>query len=66
MPIDFGKLSSSKANKRPIDPIELFRTLNVTDPAINELWLVQGDALREWHSKRNQGDIAIVLKLSRI
>ncbi len=61
MPIDFGKLSSSKPNKRPIDPIELFRTLNVTDPAINELWLVQGDALREWHSKRNLDDIAIVL-----
>jgi tetratricopeptide (TPR) repeat protein len=61
MPIDFGKLSSSKPNKRPIDPIELFRTLNVTDPAINELWLVQGDALREWHSKRNIDDIAIVL-----
>jgi hypothetical protein len=61
MPIDFGKLSSSKPNKRPIDPIDLFRTLNVTDPAINELWLVQGDALREWHSKRNLDDIAIVL-----
>jgi tetratricopeptide (TPR) repeat protein len=61
MPIDFGKLSSSKPNRRPIEPIELFRTLNVTDPAINELWLVQGDALREWHSKRNLGDIAIVL-----
>jgi tetratricopeptide (TPR) repeat protein len=63
MPIDFGKLSSSKPAKRPIDPIELFQSLmgNIRDPNINDLWLAQGDALRVWHSKRTCEDLAIVL-----
>jgi len=63
MPIDFGKLSSSKSAKRPIEPIELFQSLmgKISDPNINDLWLAQGDALREWHSKRTCEDLAIVL-----
>jgi tetratricopeptide (TPR) repeat protein len=61
MPIDFGKISAPKPSKRPIDPIEIFRTLRVNDSSINDLWLAQGDSLREWNSNRVKNDTAIVL-----
>jgi hypothetical protein len=35
--------------------------LKVTDAAINDLWLAQGEALKEWNDSRNKEDIAIVL-----
>ena len=31
------------------------------DRGINDLWLAQGDALREWHENRRERDIGIVL-----
>lgn len=62
MPIDFGKLRRPGSTRESIiDPIQLFHALKVTDPAINDLWLAQGDALREWHQNRHLGDIAIIL-----
>lgn len=61
MAIDFGNIPRTKTAKRPVDPIELFQSLKVNDPAVNDLWLAQGDALRQWHLKRGQADIAIVL-----
>lgn len=62
MPIDFGRLrQSTKAREAIVDPVELFHTLKVNDPAINDLWLAQGDALREWHRCRHLSDVAIVL-----
>lgn len=61
MPINFGKITPPRAGKRPTDPIEIFRSLRVTDKAINDLWLAQGDALRQWDSGRTTGDIALVL-----
>lgn len=61
MPIDFGQLQHPKAMKRPVDPIELFQSVRVTDTAINDLWLAQGDALREWHKSRKREDILIQL-----
>ncbi len=61
MPIDFSKISKPKDSKRIIEPIELFQSLRVTDPAINDMWLAQGDALRTWHENRAEADIAIVL-----
>jgi tetratricopeptide (TPR) repeat protein len=61
MAIDFGKISPLRNLKRPIDPIELFQSLKVKDPAINDLWLAQGDALREWNAARTKSDVAIVL-----
>lgn len=33
----------------------------MTDTNINDLWLGQGDALREWNEHRHKNDIAIVL-----
>ena len=61
MPIDFENLNAPLSEERPIEPVSLFRTLKVSDPAIKDLWLGQGDALRDWHSHRNASDVAIVL-----
>jgi replicative superfamily II helicase len=61
MPLDFSKLAPVRAAKRPIDPIELFQSLKVSDPAINDLWLAQGDALRDWNLNREANDVAVVL-----
>ncbi len=61
MAIDFSKISAKKKESLPVDPVELFQKLKVSDPNINDLWLAQGDALREWHSNRNQPDVGIVL-----
>jgi hypothetical protein len=61
VPIDFGKIAPPRAAERPTDPIALFQSLPVTDPAINDLWLAQGDALRAWDKHRTVPDAAIVL-----
>jgi len=61
MPIDFGKIPDSAFGSGPVDPIELFQSLQVKDAAINDLWLAQGDALRQWHAERSSSDVAIVL-----
>jgi superfamily II DNA or RNA helicase len=61
MPIDFSKLASPKPAPRIRNPIELFHALRVTDTAVNDLWLAQGDALREWNDHRTDDDVAIVL-----
>jgi hypothetical protein len=61
MPIDFSKLKAAPKQERLIDPIAIFQRLRVTDASINDLWLAQGDALREWHKKRNETDVAISL-----
>lgn len=61
MPIDFSRLGTPKTVTRLTDPIDLFHSLRVTDTAVNDLWLAQGDALREWNCYRAQEDVAIVL-----
>lgn len=61
MVFDFSKIKSKKKETLPVDPIELFQKLKVSDPNINDLWLAQGDALRKWHENRGRQDIGIVL-----
>jgi len=61
MGFDFSKIKSKKKESLPVNPIELFQKLKVTDPNINDLWLAQGDALRLWHENRNKEDAGIVL-----
>lgn len=61
MTLDFTKISPVRPTKRPIDPVELFQSLKVRDPAINDLWLAQGDALRDWNKSRERSDVGIVL-----
>jgi hypothetical protein len=58
---DFSKLKAAPKEERPTDPIAIFQRLRVTDSSINDLWLAQGDALRAWHSKREETDVAISL-----
>lgn len=61
MSIDFSKLSRPRTDARPTDPIALFRSLRVTDAAINDLWMGQADTLRDWHAQRSVADVAVVL-----
>lgn len=60
-PFDFSKVRIRQEPARPIDPIEIFHECAVADKNINDLWLAQGDALREWHSCRDNADIGVVL-----
>lgn len=61
MNFDFSKLKPQTRDSREIDPIALFRGLRVSDTSINDLWLAQGDALREWNARRAESDISIAL-----
>lgn len=61
MAFDFSKIQVKSKESSPVDPIELFQKLKVSDAGINDLWLAQGDALREWHKLRNNDDLGIVL-----
>ncbi len=61
MGFDFSKIKPKKKESLPINPIELFQKIKVTDPNINDLWLAQGDALRQWHENRSKEDVGIVL-----
>src|ERR1700690_3052685 len=61
MEFDFTRLKPLKSDTNPIDPIEIFRKVKISDQNINDLWLAQGDALRKWHDNRQQKDISIVL-----
>ena len=59
--VDFSKIAAPQAESAPVDPIGLFQKLKISDQGINDLWLAQGDALREWHKNRTAPDIGIVL-----
>jgi len=63
MVFDFGKIKAKKKEPAPVDPVEIFQKnkSKITDAGINDLWLGQGDALRDWHENRGAGDLAIVL-----
>ncbi len=61
MAFNFSKLKPQAKEQRLLDPIAIFRRLRVTDPSINDLWLAQGDALREWDHQRSQTDVSISL-----
>lgn len=61
MPFDFTKLGSSPPEQSETDPMKLLRSLRITDPNFNDIWLGQGDALRDWHENRLLNDVAINL-----
>ena len=61
MTFDFSKIRANKNTKRPVHPIEIFQSATVSDQGINDLWLAQGDALREWHTNRDQSDVGVIL-----
>ena len=61
MTYDFSKINVTNQQSKPIDPIEIFQGAAITDVNINDLWLGQGDALREWSAHRDKNDVAVVL-----
>ena len=58
---DFTGIGNERQTARPVDPVDIFRSSSVTDQNVNDLWLGQGDALREWHQERHLEDIGVVL-----
>ena len=61
MALDLKKIKAKKKEVLQIDPVEIFQGNAVSDPSINDLWLAQGDALREWHKHRDSSDVGVVL-----
>ena len=61
MSFDFSRVNLSNQQSRPIDPIAIFQASSITDENINDLWLAQGDALREWNKHRVKSDVAVAL-----
>ena len=61
MAINFSKINPSRAASRPTDPEDIFHSCTISDETINDLWLAQGDALRDYHRNRGDSDIAIAL-----
>ena len=61
MGIDYSSINLTSQHAKPIDPIEIFQGSAITDGSINDLWLAQGDALREWNKHRDDKDVAVVL-----
>ena len=58
---DFSKINVRSEAPKPVDPIEIFQSATIADQNINDLWLAQGDALREWHQHRADADVAVAL-----
>ena len=61
MALDLRRIRPERRAGRPTDPLEIFRQLTVADQNINDLWLAQGDALRDWHENRGHEDVGVVL-----
>ena len=61
MTFDFSSVKPAVYDELPISPIDIFYSATVNDTNINDLWLGQGDALREWHTNRVFKDIAVIL-----
>ena len=61
MTFDFTTIRATRHAKQPVDPIAIFQSATVSDQGINDLWLAQGDALREWHENRDQPDVGVIL-----
>ena len=61
MDFDFSKVRVPTTSSSIVHPVDLFHSLTIGDAAINDLWLAQGEALREWHEHRAEPDVAIAL-----
>ena len=58
--VDFSRLRRRQPKSAPIDPGEIFLRLPKS-PGFDDLWSSQADALKQWHSRRNERDIVIKL-----
>ena len=58
--VDFQKLRRPPTGDPAWDPIEIFQTLPKPEH-VNDLWDTQAAALRAWHKRRGERDLAIKL-----
>ena len=58
---DYSGIGKDQQAHTFVDPVDIFRSSTVRDQNVNDLWLGQGDALREWHGERQLDDIGVVL-----
>lgn len=58
---DFNSLNRPAAAKRPINPIEIFRSAPALAQTPNDLWQGQSKALELWHANRHLRDTLISL-----
>ena len=49
---------SPETSKKPIDPLQIFGRLTLRG-SIENIWDPQAEALRAWHQRRNESDVAI-------
>ena len=61
MALNLRRIRPERRSGILVNPLEIFRQLSVADQNINDLWLAQGDALRDWHENRGREDIGVVL-----
>lgn len=61
MDFDWSSLGPPPSGGEETDPIKIFGSLQLQESGINDLWLGQGDALRDWHANRHKDDVAIIL-----
>lgn len=61
MTIEYSKFRPVSGSALPTNPIDIFRSCRISDGDIKDLWIAQGDALREYHKHRDRSDISIVL-----
>ncbi|MDK4703716.1 DEAD/DEAH box helicase family protein [Rhizobium sp. CNPSo 4062] len=59
--IDFGKFNRPTIDAAPRDPIEIFKRSPNLGNAPNDLWEGQAQALKQWHSSRENKDNLIIL-----
>lgn len=61
--LDLSKIKAKKRETLSVDPVEIFRknSARMSESGVNDLWAGQIDALREWHAKRSESDICLVL-----
>jgi hypothetical protein len=58
---DFNSLNRPASAKRPINPIEIFRSAPALAETPNDLWQGQSKALEIWHAGRHLRDTLISL-----
>lgn len=54
-------LHSHRDRPGPVEPLELFDSLNLRSEVVQEMWRPQADALRDWHKYRDVRDILFKL-----
>ena len=62
---NYSGIGKNQPPQTLVDPVDIFRSSTVIDQNVNDLWLGQGDALREWHREGHLDDIGVVLNTVR-